>query len=110
MFDTTLEECQAISLKSRPLVQFDTQMMIISENVNKEELEAKKISLMEKVQDGIINWRCTVCGKTAKTAQNMKTHIETHLEGLSYTCNQCGKVSRSSNALNAHVSTYHRNL
>ena len=52
---------------------------MVSEVATKEEVEAKIISLMEKVDDGSSIWRCTVCGKTAKTNQNMKTHIETHL-------------------------------
>ena len=100
--DTTLEEYQK---NSKDFI--DTQV-VLSEDVNKEELEAKKMSLMEKVENGIINWRCTVCGKTAKTTQNMKTHIETHLEGLSYPCNKCGKVTRSSNSLHTHISVFHR--
>ena len=106
--DTSLQEYNTNILEAKPLVTFDTQIML-SEDITREELEAKKISLMEKVEDGISSWRCTVCGKTAKTKQDTKRHIETHLEGLSYSCNQCGKVSRSSNALNTHVSTFHRN-
>ena len=89
------------------MVTFDTQN-ILSEDITREELEARKISLMEKVEDEISIWRCTVCGKTAKTKRDVGRHIETHLEGLSYSCHHCGKVSRSSNALNTHVSTFHR--
>ena len=107
IFDSFPEECQTTNVESKPLVTFDTQM-VLSEDITKDKLEAKKISLMEKVEDGINSWKCTVCGKTAKTKQNMKSHIETHLEGLSYPCNQCGKVSRSSNALKTHVSLFHR--
>ena len=91
---------------SKPLVKTNNHLMI-SEVATKEEVEAKIISIMEKVGDEISNWRCTVCGKIAKIKQNIKTHIETHLEGLSYACNLCGKVSRTSNGLNLHISTYH---
>ena len=93
-------------LDSKPLVITDSHLMI-SKVATKEEVEAKIISLVEKVGDGISNWKCTVCGKIAKIKQNIKTHIETHLEGLSYPCNLCGKVSRTSNGLNLHISTYH---
>ena len=91
----------------KSVMKLDTQMKI-PEDSTKEELEAKKMSLIEECQDIIGSWKCTVCGKKAKTKYNMKMHIEIHLEGLSYPCNQCGKVSRSSNALIAHVSTFHR--
>ena len=106
--DTLRQEYKTNILETNQLVTFDNQILL-SEDMTRDELEAKKISLMEKVEEGIGAWRCTVCGKTAKTKQDIKRHIETHLEGLSYSCNQCGKVSRSSNALNTHVSTFHRN-
>ena len=106
--DTSLKECRTTSFDETDLVKIDTTI-VLSEALTKEDLEAKITSLVERVDDGINSWKCTVCGKTAKAGQTIKRHIETHLEGLSYTCNQCGKVSKSSNALNAHVSVYHRN-
>ena len=48
-------------------------------------------------------WWCTVCGKTAggKNAgtnkNNMRMHIESHIEGPSYPCNQCENFSRYGN-------------
>ena len=53
---------------------------------------------------------CKICGKTSKpncsnmgiARQNMRRHVEIHIEGLSYTCPTCSKVFRSENALNAH--------
>ena len=81
---------------------------MLSGDVTKEELEAKIISLIDQVEDGNTSWKCTVCGKTAKTKQDIKRHIETHLDGLSYKCYQCGKFSRSSNGLQAHISKDHK--
>ena len=75
--------------------------MIVNDNMTKEELDAKKMSFIERVEDGISNLRCTICGKTTKVGssiQDMKRHTETHLEGGSYPCNQCEK-NRCSNAL-----------
>ena len=93
------------------VVPFDTGVMNLSGDLAKEDLEAKKMSMIERVEDGSSNWRCTVCGKITKVGssiQDMKRHTETHLEGASYPYNQCGKVSRSSNALKCHVTAYHR--
>ena len=47
---------------------------------------------------------CTVCGKTGTDIRNIKRHIETHIEGLSYPCQMCGKQFRSRNAFNCHKS------
>ena len=69
-------------------------------------------SMIESSYDGKIVAKCTVCGKENKgkdARKDMRRHIETHIEGVSYPCNQCGKVSRSSNALNTHISNFHRN-
>ena len=93
------------------IVPFATGVMTVSGDLTKEDLEAKKMSMIERVEDGLSNLRCTVCGKTTKVGssiQDMKRHTETHLEGASYPCNQCGKISRSSNALKCHVTAYHR--
>ena len=86
-YDASLEECRTA------LVKTDTAT-VLHEAVTKEDLEAKQISLVEKLEDGSNSWECTVCGKTAKTAQIIKRHIETHLERIFYTCNRCGKVCR----------------
>ena len=101
------------SIKSpnyNPIVPSEYEAMNVGE-LSKEDLNAKIMSLIERVNDGICNFKCTVCGKTTKVgsrAQDMRRHIETHLEGASYPCNQCGKVSRSSHALESHVTALHR--
>ena len=107
MNNTYFEDCKMKTSYDMQLVKVDPQM-VLPEDVTKEEMEAKKISLMTKVEDGVCSWKCTVCGKTAKTRQHMKMHVETHMEGLSYPCNKCGKVSRSSNQFNTHISMFHR--
>ena len=55
---------------------------------------------------------CKICGKTSKpnsknmgqARSNMRNHVETHFEGLSYTCPTCSKVCRSANSLRCHKS------
>ena len=103
--DESFAQDNTYSLAVNDPVSFDTEVMHFSED-----LEAKKMLMIEKVEDGISNWRCIECGKTTKVGtqlKDMKRHTETHFEGFSYPCNQCGKSSRSSNALRVHVSAYH---
>ena len=64
---------------------------------------------MEVLSDG--SYRCTLCGKTISSRnkkQDMKKHIETHIEGLSYECQICQKTFRSKNALGVHKSLKHK--
>ena len=77
-----------------------------------EDIRIRLDDLMERVNEQDQVWRCTVCGKETKgpgSKTNLRSHIEIHMEGLSYTCNQCGKISRSSRALGMHISRKHKN-
>merc|ERR1712126_184977 len=66
------------------------------------------IQYLEECSNG--SYRCTACGKTSdnvkgarsKQRHNMMKHIETHLEGLSYSCPFCEKTFRSKNSLSGH--------
>ena len=61
---------------------------------------------LERVSAGV--YQCKLCGKTAKGLSDIKKHIETHLEGLSYPCQLCGKTFRSRNVLSNHISRSHK--
>ena len=61
---------------------------------------------IEKCPDG--KFKCTVCGKIAVQKPNLKKHIETHIEGLSFPCNFCNASFRSRNVLYNHVSNQHK--
>ena len=61
------------------------------------------------------SYRCTICGKKSKDnlrrvvqKQNMVMHIETHIEGLSYSCPICQKIFRSRNSLKTHKYVFHK--
>ena len=74
---------------------------------NIEEIDAKIAENTLKESDGTFS--CLLCGKSGvKTRQNMKKHVETHLEGLSFPCQHCGKTFRFRNALQVHNSRRHR--
>ena len=59
-------------------------------------------------------FKCTICGKEAVAKyssvarSNLKKHIETHFEGLSFSCQLCGKIFRSRNALQIHNTRFHK--
>ena len=65
----------------------------------------EKIEEMISVVDGVFT--CTICGTTCKQKVNLKKHIETHIEGLSFPCQQCDKTFRFRNSLQKHISTIH---
>ena len=108
--DESFDDDNTKCLKVNSIVPFHAGPMNVSGMLTKEDFNSKIISLVERVNNGISNLRCMVCGKTTKVGssiQDMKRHTETHLEGASYPCNQCGKVSRSINVLRHHVSSIH---
>ena len=103
----TYEDCLTIPV--------DAGNLVLPLDTNKEGLEAWLDTMMAKAEDGAIQFSCNVCGKTAKgngwaiVKRNMRQHIETHIEGLSYPCNKCGKVCRTSHRLSDHARRYHGN-
>jgi len=70
-------------------------------------------SNLEEIEEELMGeknglWHCKRCGKITKNKYNIKSHIETHVEGVSYPCDHCGKLFRSRNSLQKHVSVKHR--
>ena len=89
---------QAISKISIPNEDLET----LDERINEQ---------IERDPDG--NFRCKMCGKTSSrkhTKVNMKHHVETHFDGLSFPCPLCPTVSRSRNSFAWHKSTKHKQL
>ena len=60
-------------------------------SITSEEIVKKKEELIEK-RDGIL--MCLACEYTCTHKGQMKRHVETHLEGLSYSCTLCNKEFR----------------
>ena len=59
--------------------------------MNSEEIEKKMKELYQKI-DGV--WRCLECDYSTTRNYSIKIHIDTHIEGLSYSCNLCNKEFR----------------
>ena len=77
--------------------------------VDNSEVDQQIQEHMEKLSDG--TYTCKICGKSSvKKRTNMRNHIETHLEGLSFDCQHCGKVFRSRNALGKHIHYDHKSF
>ena len=74
---------------------------------NIEEIDAKIAENIIRTNDNF--YSCKFCGKSGvKARTDMKKHVETHLEGLSFPCQHCGNTFRSRNALQLHNSRRHR--
>ena len=72
-----------------------------------DEIEQKVTEYLGKNESG--DYICNLCGKVGgKNNRHMKNHIETHLDGISFSCNICGKQFRSRNSLNCHKTVYHK--
>ena len=71
-----------------------------------EEAEEKIKELYERVDEV---WRCLACEyTTTNSSSNVRRHVETHLDGLSYSCNLCNKEFRLKNTLNMHKYKVHK--
>ena len=84
----------------------DLTMMEVK-SLTSEELKLKILELFKKI-DGL--WTCLACDFTTKSKcnSNIKKHVETHIDGLSYSCNLCDNEYRSRNSLYQHKHNAHK--
>ena len=76
-------------------------------SLSQEEINEKIKELYQKT-DGF--WSCLSCDFTSKdktSSSNIRRHVETHIDGLSYMCHLCIKEFRSKRALETHTYTVH---
>ena len=69
-----------------------------------EEIDQKLAEYIVR-EDGIFS--CGFCGKSGvKTKQNLISHMEIHIEGLSYPCQSCDKTFKTRATLASHKSSH----
>merc|ERR1712150_328819 len=77
-------------------------------DLSTEEIDQKITEYLVRAEDG--SYSCGVCGKagdnTRNQRQNMRKHLETHMEGLSFPCHSCDKTFRSRHNLSNHKSRH----
>ena len=67
----------------------------------------ENFDLKETINEMIIkdndSFRCKTCGKGDKRLDNMKKHVEIHIDGIAYDCPLCDKTFRSKSSYNNHM-------
>ena len=89
---------------NRNLTTFEEKMTIPMSPEVLDEVNEMIQQNFEKISSGV--FQCRLCEKVSKKRIDMKRHVETHLEGLSYPCQQCGKTYRSKDVLRHHIRTH----
>ena len=74
-------------------------------SMNSEEIKMKMRELYQKIE-GV--WICLSCDYETNSSSNIRRHVETHMEGLSYICTMCFKEFRLSDNSRAHIDRSHK--
>ena len=95
------------TIKSNPSFIHEKVIAEVSKDINPENIS----EVNEQIEQNIIKnldgmFSCKICGQTSKKTTNIRNHIETHIEGLSFNCPMCEKTFRSRPSLLMHK---HRN-
>ena len=95
--------------------QVKKKQQFVKIKLTEEEYENLDEKISELIrQDKEYKLHCTLCGKVTsyEKAGNLRNHMETHFDGLSFSCNMCPATSKTRNGLSCHKSAYHnkRNL
>ena len=65
-------------------------------------MEAKEAVDKLVIKKSLNNYECKSCGKICASSNNMRKHVEIHIEGLSFECNICGSTFSTRMSLNNH--------
>ena len=90
--------------EDRKFEKEDLPVVAIKRQYTKREEPVKEVA---EAINNLIIWEneaytCKTCGKGDKRLQNMKKHVEIHIDGISYDCPLCDKTFRSKNSFNFH--------
>ena len=85
----------------------DRSFAVSLETNGEDEVKAKIKELLSEDHKNRV-YSCKICGRTGNDNRNMRKHIATHIEGLSYPCELCGKTFRSRDSYTNHKYRTHR--
>ena len=75
---------------------------------NKEHRQKLSECILKEDENGLIMFKCAMCGKTSPRRDTVANHVENiHFPG-SYPCNYCDQVFNSQNTKNVHVGRKHK--
>ena len=83
------------------MVKMDKNNLSLNTN---NELDHQLEQMIEK-NEGL--WKCKVCGKKVLKKSNIKSHAETHIEGVAHICHICSKTVFTRNSLRKHIAQTH---
>ena len=112
------EETKHVDTTPKPRKRIPKTNNVIALNGNGsvgslDDMKIETEKYIENIEDDHV--KCTVCGKQSTEERkwiriaNMRRHVETHMEGLSYSCPVCNRSFRSKNSLSSHKSQTHKN-
>ena len=96
---------QPETLADNSFIQENNQMQEL-DKIDLIDIDQKLTENMEKNPSG--KYSCKICSKTNLDKTNMKYHVESHMEGLSFRCDICGKELRSRLSFRLHQYRQHR--
>ena len=105
-----------LSSRQKPYIKPEPHLgKVIAKNTDINEDYKYNLEVNEQIEQYVVknsdgSYSCQFCTKSSVTAQHMRNHIETHIEGLSFKCPMCEKTFRSRPSLGMHKNKFHKNV
>ena len=58
--------------------------------------------------EGLTGYQCNTCCKFSLKKQNIRKHVEIHIEGLSFPCKLCERTFKTRNTYHTHMYIKHK--
>ena len=103
MFNTSGYEAPN-EVMPEPSIGVETIVPAKTEKIQVGDMKQLEEKIMELAQYSEIHkmFICRVCGKTSKNQSKAMVHVETHLEGMTFTCLLCGNAYKTREHLRVH--------
>ena len=87
-----------------PSIGVETMVPAKTEKIQVGDMKQLEDKIMELAQYSEIHkmFICRVCGKTSKNQSKAMVHVETHLEGMTFSCLLCGNAYKTREHLRVH--------